>query len=559
MRNGRLWLYAATALTLVGVSCKNSSKSDLMIPKDAAIVIHINSASLSSKLSWKEIQQAEWFKEINKESTDSMAKQLLADPATSGVDTKQDLVYFMKKQGKGGYMVFEGSVADASKFEKLNKETNKNAEVKKDGDLTQMQLENNAVVTWKGNKFIYIFDAPFLSMASSYTTNDGEGSNAFPADSLKKFAKDIFALKGDNNLPNDDRFADMIAETGDVHLWMNSSNLYKGVVGGALSMMKVSSLLEGNVSATTLNFDNGKISFNATQYYGTEVKKLLDKYEFKNVSADLINRIPTQDVIGAFAMNCPPELLKEIFVLAGIDGLVNAGLAQMNYSMDELVQATKGELLLAVSDLKVKEKEMFPGTAYAYKTKDPDMKFLMAASVNNQAAFEKLVGIVKKQPHDTTKTSVIDYKIENKWFAVSNEPGYTSKFLAGGNNKLAFTDKIAGHPFVAFLDIQKILKSTESNMTTELEKGSMTASIRLWQDVVMYGGEYKKGKMTYHVDINLVDKNTNSLKQLNSYGGQIYTLNKQQKKAQIEANEMYPESSDVITDSTYSVEAPSKY
>jgi hypothetical protein len=420
-------------------------------------------------------------------------------------------------------------------------------------------LENNAVLTWNGNKFLYIYDAPFLSMASSYLANDGEGSNAFPADSLKKFAKDIFALKGDNNLPGDDRFADLIAEAGDVHLWMNSGNLYKGAVGGALSMMKVSSLLEGNISASTLNFDNGKISFNATQYYGPEITKLLDKHEFKNVSADLINRIPTQDVIGAFAMNCPPELLKEIFVLAGIDGLVNAGLAQMNYSMDELMQASKGELLFAVSNLEIKEKEKFPGTAYAYKAKEPDMKFLMAASVNNQAAFEKLVGIIKQQPHDTSYSSKVDYKIENKWFAVSNEPGYTTKFLAGGNNKLPFTEKISGHPFVGYLDIQKILKSTESTMASDLEKGTMTASIRLWQDVVMYGGEYKKGKMTYHVDINLVDKNTNSLKQLNNYGGQIYTLNKQHKKAQIEEAEMYPESDYGDADTTYPVEAPSKY
>jgi hypothetical protein len=65
--------------------------------------------------------------------------------------------------------------------------------------------------------------------------------------------------------------------------------------------------------------------------------------------------------------------------------------------------------------------------------------------------------------------------------------------------------------------------------------------------------------MPYHVDINLVDKNTNSLKQLNSYGGQIYTLNKQHKKAQIEADEMYPESDYGDADTTYPVEAPSKY
>ncbi|HYH16931.1 MAG TPA: hypothetical protein VD794_16980, partial [Flavisolibacter sp.] len=210
----------------------------------------------------------------------------------------------------------------------------------------------------------------------------------------------------------------------------------------------------------------------------------------------------------------------------------------------------------AFSNFEIKEKVKFPGTAYAYTAKEPDMKFLMAASVNNQAAFEKLVDIIKKQPRDTANTSAVDYKIENKWFAVSNEPGYTNKFLAGGNNKLAFTDKIAGHPFVGYFDIQKILKSTESTMASELEKGTMAASIRLWQDVVMYGGEYKNGKMTYKVDINLLDKNTNSLQQLNNYGAQLYTLNKQHKKAQIEEAEMYPDYGDA--DTTYMVDEPTQ-
>jgi hypothetical protein len=256
-------------------------------------------------------------------------------------------------------------------------------------------------------------------------------------------------------------------------------------------------------------------------------------------------------------MNCPPELLKEIFVLAGLDGLVNAGLSQMNYSMDELVQASKGEVVFAVSNFEMKDKTHLPGTAYAYTTKEPDMKFLFAASVNNQTAFEKLIGIVKQQPHDTASTSTMDYKIQNKWFAVSNEAGYSDKFLSGNTNQHGFTDKLAGHPFAAFIDIQKILKSTESTMTSDYEKGTMAASIRLWQNVVMYGGDYKKGKMTYHVDINMVDKNTNSLQQLNNYGTQLYTLNKQHKKAQIEESEMYPDSAATQSE-TYGVEAPSQ-
>ena len=58
---------------LLAVSCKKGDKSGLLVPEDAGVVVHINSPSLSSKLSWEEISQTEWFQEISKEATDSTA------------------------------------------------------------------------------------------------------------------------------------------------------------------------------------------------------------------------------------------------------------------------------------------------------------------------------------------------------------------------------------------------------------------------------------------------------------------------------------------------------
>ena len=63
------------------------------MPKDAGFVMHINSSSLSSKLSWEEISQTNWFKEMPRKPTDSLAQKLLDDPSNSGIDTKKDFVY----------------------------------------------------------------------------------------------------------------------------------------------------------------------------------------------------------------------------------------------------------------------------------------------------------------------------------------------------------------------------------------------------------------------------------------------------------------------------------
>src|SRR5882724_8053909 len=111
----RQLLLILSAFAFLFTSCgKKGGSSGLLVPKDAAIVVHINSASLSSKLSWDDIKQTGWFKEILKTETDTLGLKLLGDPTSSGVDTKKDFVFYLKKHGQGGYLVFEGSLADAA-------------------------------------------------------------------------------------------------------------------------------------------------------------------------------------------------------------------------------------------------------------------------------------------------------------------------------------------------------------------------------------------------------------------------------------------------------------
>src|SRR5690349_24748817 len=92
--------------TTLFISCKNAGTKGLPIPKDASIVVHIDGSSLSSKLSWKEIQQTQWFQDMSKKEQDSLTQKLLADPDASGVDVKSDFAFFIKNQGNSSYFVF---------------------------------------------------------------------------------------------------------------------------------------------------------------------------------------------------------------------------------------------------------------------------------------------------------------------------------------------------------------------------------------------------------------------------------------------------------------------
>jgi hypothetical protein len=154
---------------------------------------------------------------------------------------------------------------------------------------------------------------------------------------------------------------------------------------------------------------------------------------------------------------------------------------------------------------------------------------LLALSVNNKASFDKLIGIAQNELNNEEGQKLltqVNFKVNNDWFAISNSAETVDKFLAGGNNNVPFADKISGHPFGLYIDIQKIMKSSQPTVTEASSLSALEASMKLWQDVVMTGGEIKDGAMTAEFVVNLIDKKTNSLKQINQYIEQLAALKK---------------------------------
>src|SRR5687768_5830263 len=325
------------AVLFTAASCKQTNKVGKLVPANAGVVIHVNGSALSDKLSWQEIRNTDWFKEMYTEGTDSVAKKLMDDPENSGIDTKSDLIFFTKQQGNGGYFAYTGGVKDAKAFEAFNKNISKE-NTTKDGAYNSLNFGKAGVVTWNNDRFIYIANAPAGSNAPMNVGNNQDGSpytTSFTTDSLRFFSKQLFELDGDNSLGRDDKFTDMIKEDGDMHFYINYGEMYGKMMGGMMSMMKMNVLWEGNIAAATVKFDDGKITMKSKQYYGKELSELLDKYEGKKIDKAVLNRIPIKNVVAVFAMNYPPQGIKEFTRLIGVDGMVNGFLGNVNYSIEE--------------------------------------------------------------------------------------------------------------------------------------------------------------------------------------------------------------------------------
>lgn len=519
------------ACLLAFASCKNGNKSGLAIPKDAAIVFHINSSSLSSKLSWDEIKKTAWYADMKAQAdgNDSLAQKILDNPEASGIDVKGDFVYFMKKQGNGGYGMLQGSIKDATAFEALVKEASRKDKTQKDGDWNTLEISKGTLVAWTDKKFAVINN---MDMPSMNPMGGRRESTSFGADSLKLFVKENMSLDSDESLFDDDRFADIMKEDGDMHMWINTGKMY-GDMMGMLSMMKASVLFEDNVSAGTFNFDDGKITMKGKQFYNKEMQKWMEKMKWKNVDGDVLDRIPSANVLAVMAMNFDPQGAKEFMKMLGIDGMANSYLSRINLTVDQVMDAFKGDFVLSFSDLQMKDTTIvYPsyngGEPYSYKRNQPDGSFLLAASVNKKAEFEKLTNLI---PQSGMNANTFTYKLTNDWFVSGNRAAHVDGFLSGKTVKHPFNDKISGHPFGMYVDIQGILKTKFSD--DSLAKEGQDAAARFWKDMVMTGNEFKDGVAKSEITINMVDGKTNSLRQLNQFIESMYAVKKKSDAARM--------------------------
>ena len=530
------FLICLMAILILINSCKNGH-TGLLIPKDATLVVEINNSSIISKLSWKEIQQSSWYKDAYNNTDDSISKKLLNNPESSGIDIKSNFALFSKKQNNNSYFAIEGHLTDPSAFESFVKKETNVTESKNDGDIKYINSKTDHVITWSGNTFIIMSNAPSINNNNFPTATN----NIVSSDSLRIYAKDLYNLKSDQSIESDDHFTSLIKEGGDIHIFLNNSQYYSSLSGGMLDMLKANTLLEGNVSTFTLNFEDGKILVKTNQFYGPGLKAIFEKYSFKNVTDDQLKRIPSNNVVAALVFNFPPEIIKDILKAAGVDGLANAYLGKMNYSLDELVSAFKGQFVFSFSNFNIhQEQQTIEGSNSTFNIPKTDYNIIFGTTINNKPAFDKLLGIITKEiPEDQSK---INFRSLNDWFAISNSKASTDTFLAGGSGKAPFIDLISGHPFGMYIDIQKIIQGVGPMATDSTSQKIAAISMNMWQNIVVTGGDYKNGVATAEFVVNLVDKSTNSLKQINRYSDQIHSLEKLRPKPQYD-----------VTDSTVSV------
>ncbi len=515
---------------LVLASCSKSGKTGLLVPEDASIVVTINSQSLSEKITWQEIQASEWYKEIQSKGTndDTAIAALISQPEKSGIDIKAGFAFFMKSQNNGGYLAFQGKLKSAADFEAALKSLKKDINIQKKDDLSYTNMDDNAVLTWNSSRFIFVADAP-MNVANEMMGSGGR-ANRFGTDSLFIFAKNTHALSGKKLLDSDKRFADLVSGKGDLHYWISAEKMYNNsLAGGILSMMKFNTLIEGNINTGTLSFENGKIALGGEQFYGKELAKLMDKHPTDGISADLINRLPSGDALAAGVYKLSIPMIVDMIKLVGADGIANSYLGKENLSLDEIAAAFKGDIAFALTGIEktpvTNTYEGYDGKPESYTYEKENPKLVFGISVV-QDKFNKLYNMMMKEMGGQ-KPNDIFIKNEKDWFIVGTDSAAQETFLAG-NNKPNYADKLKGHNLNFFINIPQLLGSFGRSTDDSISNAMLDLSKATWLEFVA-NSDYKKGKSTYNMEVQLSDKNINSLKQINQYVDKMNALQKQQR------------------------------
>lgn len=539
----RLYILMCLAVTVFFAACGKTNKQGRLIPANAALVAQADGKSLLSKVSWDEVKQNQLFQAIYQDSSmQQTVKKLLDNPEKAGIDINNDLLLFLAKDSMGGYVCVQGNVKDAAALKAFNTEiTNGGSETESDG--VHLISHNPICAAWNNEKFIYLVDAPEMRAMDELSRrmqadSINVSSNAKPRDILAA-AKSIFALSEGNSLAKNERFTTLMNEPGDIKFWINSevlSNSFSPL--SAMGMVNFEKLSKGAVTTFAANFENGKITLNGHSYAGEELTKLYKKYGGGKVSEDMLKRIPGKDVVGLFGFNFKPEGVKAFLQLLGLDGLINIGLAKVGFTLDDFIKANKGDIVFGLTDLQIKKDT---SQNYLFKNDSldvpfspkPTFNFSFAASIGDKDAFNKLINAGKTIGGQFSNQSdlPVAYNSNGSYFVLSNTKENADKFLAGPADNAAIVDKISGEAMGGYLNFQNIFKVMPANeIKDSLGKVMFDESVKMWDFVLMKGGSFENGSIAQKFEINLVDKNTNSLKQLNQYISKLGQLINEKKK-----------------------------
>ena len=510
---------------LLMVSCKKKNEAGKFIPGNAAAVAVFDGVSLTKKLSWEEIKQGEMFKQAYLDSSLSqMAKSVMDNPENTGLDVKNNITVFVVKDSSGGYGAVTGIIKDAAKFKNYLTAIVKDGVTSTSGKI-QFITKDDYTLSWNEDRFYMVSEIKGLD------NNPMPGGMDFPTDTtrdmdsviipvkstmnLTAIAEKLYQIEAKNSLTENEKFGEVMSKEGDIKFWINVEALQSNSMGmAAMAMLNVGKLTKDSYYTGVANFEDGKVVMDIMSYSGKELSALWKKHEGDDMDTKIIAQSPIKDPAVLISMNYQPKGLKALLELTGLEGFANLGATKFGFTVDDFINGQNGKMLIVIGDV----------------TKDSSGKMepkgFFTVGIKDKVAFAKIIAAAKKEA-GMVPAGKAEYAVNDNNFAIGT-PGIATAYLNGkSNNNYTFLDKIKGGPVGGFINIDYLLNNTRSSSNpTAMD----SLNVAMWDNMIFNGGKFVDGGITQHLELNMKDKKTNALKQLNTYINKMAVEEKKRKE-----------------------------
>jgi len=169
---------------------------------------------------------------------------------------------------------------------------------------------------------------------------------------------------------------------------------------------------------------------------------------------------------------------------------------------------------LSISDLKMNEQG------------DLEPIVLFGSTIGDQASMDKIISLadsIGKMTMDSTLQITKGFK----HIAISNNKQAADQFAAGTvKQNFDFYNKLSESAVTGIIDFQnifgklKMLPMAKDTMASSL----LMASEKTFENIIFTGGVFNDGGLIQNMELNFVNKDSNSLKQMNRYFEEVQRI-----------------------------------
>ncbi|MBW8686178.1 DUF4836 family protein [Chitinophaga rhizophila] len=562
-------LLAVSAIAVVLSSCSKAPEQSKYIPKTASIVVSVNSKEISKKLITNGITMDKLFAAVQEKDTLSEARKFWKDIENSGLDLQANSFVSVVYGKAQSYITLTGGLKDADKFEAYLKKNVSNFSLQEKPDFKYiLEDKQEAVIAWNKNTVIYLkgiegdamqkalppaaMPVPGMDEEEAVDSNIAQPAALVSTDAAQTWVAEadrLFHLKKEETAGSIEAFNDLLKNNADVSLYVNPEPIYSAQASMMPANLK--SLLAGCFYTGAVNFDKGKVVVEGTSYVGKDLAAIYKKYGNMEADLDMLEKYPSQNITGFMVYGFDFRMIGDIVKSTGLDGIANMGLQSSGLTLDDILNAFKGQLVFVASDFEMKKKaSLYDGDT----TTVPESKWVFAMKVGDKAAFDKVMGspmlkgFFTKQGSGYVMTNNFPgmpaLSITDKLVTSASDSALLQEYLGGkgkaGGLDNSFVSKIKGNPMGAYVNFEKIVNVIPDSEIPEDGKPLAGKFKNLLKDMTAISNSFD-GK-TQHSEIVLNFKNTdeNSLVQLVNLGTETAKYLEDKKKAAAVTDSVQP-------------------